>query len=277
MSGAIWLASYPKSGNTWARLALRSLRDGGDAILLDDALTFGGLNATHGMMDRWLEVESGHLTADEIDALRPDYHALFFGGSAPRVCKVHDAWVRNAEGRPFFDPGFTHAALYILRDPRDVAVSWSRFAGRTLDDTVTMLADPLGQLSTPPGRGKTQLRQRMGSWSAHVTSWVDDSNLSPLVIRYEDMLADTPGTLRQMVGHIGWRIDTAAIAGAVEATRFERLADQERRHGFRERADRTERFFHTGVAGGWRDILTPEQVARIERDHAAVMRRFGYL
>lgn len=277
MSGAIWLASYPKSGNTWARFALRSLQGGGEAVGLDDIEKFAIWNVSHSLMDRWLEVESNHLTQSEVEAIRPDYHASYFGGPEPRPCKVHDAWTRSSEGRPLFDAAFTHASIYLMRDPRDVVVSWAKFMGHSLDNSILRLGNPEAAINPEGGGGKSQFRQKLGTWSGHVLSWVDESGLDPLVVRYEDMLADPAEALRRMAARIGWPASDEAVAGAVEATRFDRLAGLERRHGFVERADRTEHFFRSGKAGGWREVLTPAQAARIERDHGEVMARFGYL
>jgi aryl sulfotransferase len=276
VSGAIWLASYPKSGSTWTRLALRSLRGGGEQIGLGDIAGFGVWNASHAMMDLCLDVESNHLTDDEIDALRPDFHAAYFSGAEPLACKVHDAWTRNPGGRPLFDPAFTHATIYLVRDPRDIAVSWSRFLGADIDRAVAMLSDPDAQVSPDSGRGKAQLKMRLLSWSDHIASWIDRSGLDPLVIRYEDMLADPHAALGAMAARIGWDTSAGAIEGAVAATRFDRLADLEQRHGFSERAARGARFFRSGKAGDWREVLTPDQATRIERDHGEAMARFGY-
>ncbi|MBO9712354.1 sulfotransferase domain-containing protein [Sphingomonas sp.] len=276
MGGAIWLASYPKSGNTWARLALLSLSNGGAPASLGELGGFAPMLATNPNLDRLLQVESGHLTEDEIEALRPDLNRELFAGPEPRPCKVHDAWTRAPDGRPLFDADVTHAAIYLVRDPRDIAVSWSRFAGVGIDRAVAMLADPGAELSSNARAARLQLRQRLKSWSRHVTSWLDESGFDPLLIRYEDMLEDPAREIARMAAHMGWAAEPQAVAGAVEATRFEELAEQERRHGFRERMDRTERFFHTGRSGGWRELLSADQAARIERDHGEVMARLGY-
>ena len=275
---AIWLASYPKSGNTWARLALRSVSSGGEEIALDDIAGYGGVVVGRGMFDEFLETESGHLTGEEITLLRPTLHdVLFAAGKPPSLVKVHDAWFRTSAGRALFDTHHTQATIYILRDPRDVVVSWSRFMDRTIDWTIGYMADPGAMIRPGPRQISGNVSQFLGDWSAHVTGWIDDSGLDPLVVRYEDMHADLPRALRRIVDRVGWSASDEAIAGAVAATRFERLADAERRHGFAENPDTASRFFHTGRAGGWRDVLSVEQVARIERDHETVMRRFGYL
>ena len=275
---AIWLASYPKSGNTWIRLALKSLLSGGSEVALGDIARFGTVVTGRRLLDEMLEVESGHLTDAEVELLRPVLHdALFVSGAQEQLIKVHDAWFRTAAGRPVFDAEHSRAAIYVLRDPRDVAVSWARFSAQPIDWAIAFLANPAAVLA-PDRRGLTgNVRQFLGAWSAHVTSWVDDSALDPLVVRYEDLHADPAGTLARIAAHLGWPASDAAINGAVAATHFDRLAGEERRHGFAELPDSASRFFVSGRAGGWRDVLSAEQAAAIERDHDAVMRRFGYL
>jgi aryl sulfotransferase len=277
MSGAVWLASYPRSGNTWTRLALRSLSGGGEEVELSAISSFGRVAARRELIDRELEVDSGLLTESETQELRPDMHAVLFGSRPPTLVKTHDAWVRTPSGRPVYGRDFTHAAIYLLRDPRDVAVSWARFHDWPLDRSIAYLADEsafLGHAGTNIG---VQIRQPMGSWSAHVKSWLDESDLDPLMVRYEDMVADPHDAFRRMAVRIGWDSGDAAVNGAVEATQFDRLRDKEAKHGFLEKAHRTDRFFRAGKAGNWREHLSPEQAVRIERDHEEVMARFGYL
>lgn len=277
MSGAIWLASYPRSGNTWTRMALYSLQHDGGEVDFDRMGGFGQMAAGREQIDTALEVDSDLLTLAETEEMRPDaYAALHGSGGPPTLSKVHDAWIRTPAGRPVFDRAFTHATIYLIRDPRDVAVSWARFVNWPVERSVAFMASPLARLGEP-GEIGPQLEQPIGSWSGHAASWIDESGLDPLVMRYEDMLADPAAALRTMAAHIGWEAPDAVVAQAVARTRFDHLAAREAREGFVEKAAITERFFHTGKAGTWREILSPELAARIERDHGEMMARFGYL
>jgi len=276
---AIWLASYPKSGNTWARLALYSLQAGGAQVALHDISQFAGMPTGRVLFESVLEADSGNLTDAELEALRPALHDECYGPGRPQqLIKVHDTWFRTACGRPVFDRSHSRGSIYILRDPRDVAISWARFSNRSIDWAIGYLAERNSRLNTTRRRMERNISQFIGDWSTHVTSWIDEASPTPLLVRYEDMHADLDGVLRRIAAHLDWPVPTdAAIAGAIAATRFDRLAEQERVHGFAEIPDSASRFFVSGRAGGWRDILTPEQAATIERDHGAVMRRFGYL
>jgi aryl sulfotransferase len=275
MSGAVWLASYPRSGNTWTRMALYSLWNDGSDVDFNEIGSFGSMIAVREWIDRALEIDTALMTPRELDELRPDANASIYRGEAHQLSKVHDAWIRTPSGRPIFDAAFTHATIYLIRDPRDVAVSWARFSAWPIERSVAFLCNHKASLAA--GASSTQLRQPLGSWSDHAASWIDESGLAPLVIRYEDQLADPAGSLRAMATHIGWEAPEEAIAAAIEKTRFDELAAKERREGFTEVAPRTERFFHTGKSGTWRSVLTAEQARRLEREHGPMMRRYGYL
>src|SRR5258706_8570730 len=101
---AIWLASYPKSGNTWARLALFSLQAGGSQVALRDISRFAGMPTGRVLFEQALEAEGGNLTDAELEALRPALHdECYRPGQPAQLIKVHDRWFRTVSGRPVFD------------------------------------------------------------------------------------------------------------------------------------------------------------------------------
>ena len=275
----VWLASYPKSGNTWMRIALTSLRGGGNRVdLYRMENGIGVLLAYRRWLDDTLDVDSSDLTVDEILLLRPKIYRLLDNNPAgPTIWKIHDRWERTADGDALFPADATKATIYILRDPRDVAVSFSHHFGVGLDATIGLMADPTYRVAAKPGSSHYHVPQIYSSWSDHVASWVDRSGLDPIVIRYEDMVADLAPILKRISQALGWHNGDAEIAGAVNATRFELLREQEAKEGFTEMPPTRRPFFRRGIAGGWRDTLTPAQSARIEQDHGAMMGRFGYL
>lgn len=284
MSGIYWLASYPKSGNTWMRLALHSLEQGGAPVRFDEAddawwqrktdLRVGGIVSSRVFFENYLAVESSDLTVAEVAALRPAAIAVWAENARAPIVKTHDAYL-SVEGTPLFPPGGTQGAVVIVRDPRDVAISFANHSGMTIDQSVARMADPNDMLA-----GKTiglsgQFRQRLPTWSGHVAGWLD-APISKLLVRYEDMITDMVQVLTRVAGFVGIIAEPDAVVRAVAATRFDRLKSEEDKIGFRECSEYAARFFRRGVAGGWRDTLTIAQVAQIEADHGTMMRRLGY-
>lgn len=279
MSGYYWIASYPKSGNTWLRLMLRDLLfSGEEPDFRMGVADFAPVANGRGEVDDALDIDCCDLTAPEAEALRPlAYRATARRSSQTLYRKVHDAWVATAGGTPLFPPEVTLGAFYIVRDPRDVAVSWSHFARATLDEAIAFLGEPEVSLG-PKGRlVDGALPQKLLSWSGHVSSWLDAPGRAPCLLRYEDMLADPFEALRRAATYAGIAHDAEAIEHAVHATRFDTLKEKESRHGFSGGQQGNAAFFRGGRAGDWRNALTAEQATRIEAAHGVVMARLGYL
>lgn len=273
-----WIVSYPKSGNTWLRLMLLSLMRGGAAVDINGIGNEAGL-ANHVEMDELLVIESSELFADEQAAAQPALNLAIAAetGSGLKLRKVHDRYWRTTAGAAVFPASASRGAVYVVRDPRDVAVSLSHHRGGTVDSAITAMADPTATLSESIDRQRRQLAQPLGDWSGHVRSWLEQQDIPVLLLRYEDLLADPVRELRLIADHLGVAHDPRAARAAVDATRFDRLRAQEQTHGFVERKPgSTAPFFRNGVAGGWRRDLTPAQAARILADHGEAMRRLGY-
>jgi hypothetical protein len=277
MSGFHWLASYPKSGNTWLRLALGSLAGGGRPPDFASGDKFAQIASDRTAFDLLLDVDSADLTADEAADLRPRFYEIDARrAAAPQLRKVHDAWTLTPSGEPLFPPAVTLGAICIVRDPRDVAVSFAHHMGVDIDRAVAFMARPDAALAAGGRHGALQLRQTLLCWSGHVRSWRDAPGRPALLLRYEDMLADAEGALARAAAYLGWAAAPETVAQAVAATRFDALRAAEERHGFTEKPRPAGRFFRRGIAGGWRDTLTAEQASRIEDRHGAVMAELGY-
>jgi aryl sulfotransferase len=285
MSGIYWIASYPKSGNTWVRMVLRSLEQGGAPVRFDDdnapwwdpshRSRIGGISSSRFFFEDVLDIESSDLTEDEIETLR-SAAILAWAESAgkPPIVKTHDAWL-SSRGTPLFPPESTKGAVVIVRDPRDVAVSFANHSGISIDAAIARMADHDCRLARTSKKMGSQLTQWLPTWSGHVAGWLD-APVRRLLMRYEDMKADTPGILAKVAAFFEIDATAETVKKAVDAARFDRLQAEEARTGFRERPAVSSRFFRRGVAGGWRDTLSREQVERIEADHGAMMRRLGY-
>ena len=276
----VWLASFPKSGNTWLRAIVTALRTHRHLFSVDQLGSgsqphyVGGVLAM-GLDARWL-------ARAELDQVRD---AIIRGQGIPPaeaptdlppiLRKTHEVYRPGSPGAEPFPTDATRAAILIVRDPRDVACSHAPFFGLTIDQSIDAMARVLDPGPGSPAR--LQTAQPWGSWSSHASSWLADDVPFPVhPVRYEDLKADAVAALAPVFDAIGMGVTRDELAAAVDRAAFDRLQEQERERGFRETSKKTERFFRQGRAGGWRTELTDQQVAAIEADHAELMERFGY-
>lgn len=292
MTRTIWLASYPKSGNTWLRMLIANLSGAEDGPAdINDLPERGGMASARAPFDHLTLIDSGLLTHDEIDCLRPRLYEELARGveggddfkpqtlPGVRFVKVHDAYSLTPNGEPLLaGRRGADGAIVIVRDPRDVAPSLAHHNGNTIDDAIAFMNNANAAFCAGAHRQHIQLRQQLRGWSAHVASWLDQPDLPIHVIRYEDMQADAIGTLTRALAFAGRDATEAEIRRAVAFADFAQLQQQEREKGFSEapRPRPGGRFFRRGEAGAWRRDLTAEQVTRIEAGHAPMMRRLGY-
>ena len=269
-----WLASYPKSGNTWLRAVLVSLTSQG-SLDINDMAALGPMASLRAAFDDTLGVDSADLPFEQQADLRPRvYETWAAEAERPLYCKVHDAYHLTPSGEPLIPPAATRGAIYVARDPRAVAVSYSHHSGRALDATIARMGSDATVDGSPRGLSWS-LRQRLLRWSDHVASWLA-APFPVHLVRYEDMLADPHETFAGIAAFLGLARDRATIAAAVEATAFSRLQAQERSAGFAEKPWGAAAFFREGRSDGWRRVLTPEQADRIVAAHGPMMRRLGY-
>ncbi len=168
---------------------------------------------------------------------------------------------------------FTERALYILRDPRDVAVSLADHLGLSVDDAIAAMGDEQRKLD----RGFGGVHVPLMSWSLHVGSWRRELPYDQFALRYEDLLADPARWFQAVLNFFGLAFDRGRFDEALARTTFDRLKSDEDAIGYDAKSDHQTRFFREGKADGWRGVLSAEQAARIEADHGPVMRECGYL
>ncbi|WP_369743437.1 sulfotransferase domain-containing protein [Pseudidiomarina sp. PP-1MA] len=287
-----WLASYPKSGNTWTRSFIAALKkvagdtdeakkSADDSIDIDlNELRTGPIASGREWVEQALGFSLDGFNPDEIDALRPDaYRYVNTMAEELSYHKAHDAysWVgQGSAQQPMFPNEVTRGALYIVRNPLDVCISFANHSKCSIDEAIArMNYEDGGFCKTSIGQAN-QLRQWLWRWSDHVRSW-QQSGLPLKLVRYEDMRLNPLDTFTEIARFLELPHHQEAIEAALELTRFERLQEKERHSGFREKPPGVESFFRKGIVGDWRTTLSPEQVQRIVENHNEVMAELGYL
>ncbi len=256
----IWLASYPKSGNTWMRTLLahylfppgkapdinnlRQFTTGDSRKDIYNAAAGGDYRSDN--VEEWVKMRQN--VVHMIAASKPNKHFV----------KTHCQPIVLFD-QELVPARYTAAAIYIMRNPFDLAPSFARHQSCDIDTAIDRMMDP-NMLS---GEG-TAIYEYFGRWDIHVDTWTNAPGLPKHVIRYEDMLADTHATMRGLLADfMKVPLDEDKLAEAIKATSFEALKKQEEEKGFRERPKGMQSFFAKGQAGVWRDDLTPAQIARL--------------
>jgi len=271
-----WIASYPKSGNTWLRMFLAAYKNGGQVDI--NGITPWSYDDMGGQLYETLSpCPTENLGPAEFAALRLSYLThINRGGDSKSDPKETRVFIKTHNCRadyfemPLIPQFLTEGAFYLVRDPRDVAVSYAHYSGKSIDDTIDVM-EHSGATAVMDYRHHV-----LSSWSNHVRSWRDANIRNLHVIRYEDMLQQPGETFRLVVEALGLPVDEDILWAAIEATSFGALQQQEANNGFRERAKSSAVFFRQGQARGWRAVLTSEQVRRIERAHNDMMESFDY-
>lgn len=277
MGNILWLASYPKSGNTWLRAFLANLIVDHPTPLKPSELS--GYGEAEARANHYAELSgrpSTELTAEELAALRMPVHALIAQRArGTQLVKTHN-FNGSFEGHPLVNWQVSAGAIYVIRNPLDVAVSMTHHFSVAIDEAIERLGD---DKVTSINDG-TFVSDFIGSWSTHVESWADMAEKVPgkvIVLRYEDLLEKPAKHFARAARLVGLGHDKPRIRRAVGHAGFRTLSALEKQYGFVEAVDQETRFFRTGRANEWRDALNRQQVQRIVDAHRGQMRRFGYV
>lgn len=266
MHRTTWLASYPKSGNTWFRIFLANLLqpDRGPARLNRLGVSTP-IASSRLHFDELLGLPSALLKAGEIESLRPvaDQSLRQTWEDPLLLRKVHDAYTWLPDGQPMLGKTPEVAALYILRDPWDVAVSMTNHFSCSLEQAVDHLCNPAFAVANGDKGLSNQLIQRLLAWDAHALSWLE-APLDLHLLHYEGMRQDPLATFRGAVQFLGLNHDDASIQAALDACRFDRLQAQEQESRFAETPRKTPRFFRKGQVGEGLSLLSREAMDRLQ-------------
>jgi sulfotransferase family protein len=236
----VFLVSFPKSGNTWTRFLLANLR-------------FPDQPANWANIDR--------LVPDPTGTAKRDFDRM----PRPRIIKSHEC----------FDPRYPRV-IYIVRDPRDVVLSqyhYHRKIRRLEDDS------PIETFVTRFLAGETCPH---GSWGQNIGTWLSASEGDPrfLLLRYEDLVADTARELQKVVAFLHLSSGPVEIATAVERSSADRMRELEKKqtdkNGLMKGSRKDLSFVRAAGSGGWRSELPAPLVARIEAAWGPLMRHLGY-
>ena len=285
----IWLASYPKSGNTLLRSMISAY-----FFTQDGNFNFKTLNNINQFPDFKLFKNYGINTSDHMEIVKNYINVQrqinTKDKNSIRFIKTHSG-LRSINGYPFTDLNNSLGAIYIVRDPRSVVKSYAnhnqmsleRASDRMLEDKAT-----LGGLKNPINEAD-KILTHMGSWSSNYESWkVFKKYNRYLLIKYEDMVMNKEKTFITILKFIHkladlkFAIDDDKLKNILKTTSFEYMQKAEKNFGFEEsvklkKDSEQNTFFKYGPKINTPETLPAAIKKKLEVSLKKEMEELGYL
>ena len=278
----IWLASYPKSGNTWVRSIISSLLYSNDGnfnfeLMLkvsqfpekkyfkDFVNDFSNFNE---IKESWISAQ---------DKINLDNQI--------KILKTHQGKYTVGKNS-FTNDQNTLATIYIVRDPRTLISSLSNHYTLPIDSVCDFLTTPQIIGNTKKWEDKeTGMQCLLGKWNDHYRSWTRNKN-NFLLIKYEDLIQNPETELEKIINFLKKYLDVKTNDNKnkkiLETTSFKNLKEMEQKGLFRENVlnkkdDSKVNFFHLGPANNWKDNLNEDVKNKIEKNFYNEMKELDYL
>lgn len=275
----IWLASYPKSGNTWVRLFLNSLVFTSDAFVNINDIRLEQFptkkyfkDITNNVDDLTEFIQNCNYAQSKLNL---DNKIKFF--------KTHNGLWKIGQHR-FTDKENTLGVIHIVRDPRNVVTSIkNHYNYRTYEEALNFIKDENKILGKIGSEKEEDLPTIVSSWKLHYKSWKNLGGLDSkyILIKYEDLIKDPIREFKKITSFIEKiskiTFDEKNILKAIENTKFDNLKRQEELKGFKESPKNSIKFFHLGPKNDWQNILDKKIKDDIEISFRNEMQDLGYL
>lgn len=273
MSGIIWLASYPKSGNTWLRVFIENLfRNSLAPANINDLRIVKYTDNSYSLYEKVVGRQIKGASDSDLHKYRKAVQGYLGNQPETVFAKTHNALLSH-DGTPLIYLENVAGAVYLLRNPFDMVVSFSDHYRVTIDEAIEAIASPHHRINTT----EQGIFQILGGWSAHHNSWFGVENFNPLFIRYEDMVRSPAKTFGKFMKFLGLPKNPERLKRAIRHSSFNEVAQQEKQHGFGERSRPDQKFFRMGKIGSYRTVLSEIQIAKIIEAHADLLFEKGYI
>ena len=278
----IWVASYPKSGNTWVRSIISSL-----VYTKDGIFDFPSIKKIDQYPQRRFfeyftqdynnihEIKKHWITSQE--RINLDTKIKFFK-THHLNCKV--------DNYPFTNKECTRATIYVVRDPRNLIDSISNHFGKSVEESkkfllTSKILSPGKEIEMRGGNVITYL----GSWKEHYKFWTND-NENLLIIRYEDLLKNIHQEIDKIVAFlrnfVDFKISDTKKENIVKSTSFEALKKIEESGKFTENVfvkgtNKSVKFFNKGPDNIWQNSLPKNIQIELNTELKNELKELGYI
>ena len=281
MQKIIWISSYPKSGNTWIMFLIANYffnieRKDNFEIVNKNIIKFPPASLIKKFTTKKELIENPYNISKYW--LKAQEQAKIINGNFVFL-KNHNALV-SVNGNEFTNENFSLASIYIIRDPRDVVVSYAHYSNLAFDKVIQNLCDKSLYYNLTHYHDFPDI-EILGSWKFHYISWRDGvPNMPKIIVRYEDLIKDSYSCFYKIINFLSkilnFKLDEEQIKFSVENSKFEKLQNNENKFGYIKNNSNTN-FFHSGKIQQWKNILNKSQIKTIENKFKEEMELLGYL
>ena len=285
-----WISSYPKSGNTLVRAIICALFFSKDGNFQLNQLKHSSQFERRDRLNLVKEINKGDfLNLDKLKTLSKYWLTLQekvnlkidkgFG-----FMKSHSSYV-SIFNNWFTSYNNTAGYIYIIRDPRDIAISWAKHAGVSIDDSINFMLDFNSCIEWAQTNSELpdniKPKTFLSSWDEHVLSWTNNNlDVPKLILKYEDLVYKKEEVVKIIVKFFEknfsfkFNSNNDRITNIVESTSFEKLQSAESKYGFVEASSGI--FFRKGKNNQWKNELNLQQITKLENKFRDFMNKFGY-
>lgn len=278
----IWLASYPKSGNTWVRHFLASLIYSG---LGKEGLDKLGFIMQYPKRDQFEKLVTNLNDFDQIKKNWINSQNLINSDKKIKIFKTHNALLKLGEDK-FTDEKNTLGAIYIVRDPRNVISSiLYHFNLSSMDEALNfILEEERFIFGSPKIKFNYPLHTLIGSWKTNYNSW-KNMGKNFLLVKYEELILNPNNEFKKIANHIAniinIKFSDQYIEKCIEESSFKNLKKLEDKNGFVESIydsnNNKKNFFNLGPQNNWKKNLDKKYINKIETSFKNEMRELGYI
>ena len=275
----IWIASYPKSGNTYLRSFISSYyfskKGKFDFELLLNILQFPSIKFAKKNMNSELEVSKNWIYNQQ----------QFFAGEKVHFIKTHNS-LNQYKGNSFTTSNLSLGAIYIVRDPRNVITSMSHHYSLNYDQAYDKLIDENATLLEKSRDGDYSNFTFLGSWSSHYKSWKNSKDFRTLFIKYEDLEDNKYETFKKIIEFVDdlkknkSHLNEKKFLNSINSTNFSNLRNKEEIEGFVEsvnsKSGDQKRFFNLGFKNRWQKILPKDTLVKLNNTLQNDLNDLGY-